>query len=68
MKKIYGNMFGCNCEHLRSDELDNLNLVKEKLEWADIIYEGGGDTDSMINYGKKQSLINYYIMLVKKEN
>ena len=53
MKKIYGDIFGCNCKHLRSDELDDLNIVKEKLDWADIIYEGGGDTDSMIKLWKK---------------
>lgn len=53
MKKIYGDMFGCNCKHLRSDELDNINIVKEKVDWADIIYEGGGDTDSMVKLWKK---------------
>ena len=53
MKRIYGDMFGCNCKHLRSDELDNMNVVKEKVDWADIIYEGGGDTDSMVKLWKK---------------
>jgi dipeptidase E len=53
MKKIYGDMFGCNCKHLRSDELDSMDIVKEKVNWADIIYEGGGDTDSMIKLWKK---------------
>jgi dipeptidase E len=53
MKKIYGDIFGCNCKHLRSDELDNIEKVKKKVEWADIIYEGGGDTDSMIKLWKK---------------
>lgn len=53
MKKIYGGIFGCNCKHLRSDELDDFKITKEKVEWADIIYEGGGDTDSMIKLWKK---------------
>lgn len=53
MKKIYGDIFGCNCKHLRSDELNNKNIVKEKVSWADIIYEGGGDTDSMIKLWNK---------------
>lgn len=48
MKKIYGDMFNCNCRDLKSNELDNMDVVKEKIEWADIIYEGGGDTSSMI--------------------
>ena len=53
MKKIYGDMFGCNCKDLKSNELNNYNIVKEKIEWADIIYEGGGDTQSMITLWKK---------------
>ncbi len=53
MKKIYGDMFGCNCMDLKSTELDNMEVVKEKIAWADIIYEGGGDTLEMINLWKK---------------
>lgn len=48
MKKIYGEKFGCNCQNLKSDELSNIEVVKKKIDWADIIYEGGGDTPSMI--------------------
>jgi len=48
MKKIYGKKFGCNCQDLKSNELNNLEIVKEKVAWADIIYEGGGDTEIMI--------------------
>ena len=53
MKKIYGDIFGCNCKHLRSDELADMETVKKKVEWADIIYEGGGDTGSMIKLWEK---------------
>lgn len=53
MKKIYGDMFGCNCRYLKSTELDDMEVVKEKIAWADIIYEGGGDTLEMINLWKK---------------
>ena len=52
MKKIYGEKFGCNCRDLKSDELENIEKVKEKIAWADIIYEGGGDTEIMINLWK----------------
>lgn len=48
MKKIYGKKFNCNCDNLKSSELNNLNIVKEKIAWADIIYEGGGDTEEML--------------------
>lgn len=53
MKKIYGDKFGCNCLDLKTIELDNIEIVKEKISWADIIYEGGGDTEYMINLWKK---------------
>lgn len=49
MKKIYGDRFGCECKHLSSNDLLNKELVNELVEWADIIYEGGGDTKAMIN-------------------
>lgn len=52
MKKIYGEIFNCNCRDLKSNELNDIETVKEKIEWADIIYEGGGDTLSMIKLWK----------------
>ena len=53
MKKIYGEKFNCNCMDLKSNELFDVKKVKEKLDWADIIYEGGGDTRIMIALWKK---------------
>ena len=52
MRNIYGNIFGCNCDILTKNELINNIGVDEKLKWADIIYEGGGDTLSLINLWK----------------
>lgn len=49
MKKIYGEKFGCNCKDLKTNELSDIEKVKEKIAWADIIYEGGGDTLTMID-------------------
>ena len=54
MKKIYGDIFGCNCMDLKSDELDNMDSVLKKIKWADIIYEGGGDTSQMIKLWKEK--------------
>ena len=54
MKKIYGEKFGCYCRDLKSDELDDPDEVREKVEWADIIYEGGGDTAIMIALWKNK--------------
>ena len=49
MKKIYGDIFGCNCQMIKISELkSNKENVIEKVNWADIIYEGGGDTYDMI--------------------
>lgn len=68
MKKIYGDKFNCNCQDLKSNELNDIEKVREKIEWADIIYEGGGDTLEMMNLWKIQALIRFYmkhVMLVR---
>lgn len=48
MKNVYEGRYGCSCKHLRSDYLMDKNNVAELIEWADIIYEGGGNTLDMI--------------------
>lgn len=52
MKQIFEKKFGCSCRDLKSIELKNIEKVKEKIAWADIIYEGGGDTEIMIKLWK----------------
>ena len=47
---IYGDIFGCDCRLLKISELkDHFQKAIDDVEWADIIYEGGGDTFDMIN-------------------
>lgn len=54
MKRIYGDKFGCECRLLKKSELySNFQKAEEDIEWADIVYEGGGDTDSMIKAWKE---------------
>lgn len=54
MKKIYGDRLGCACRWLKKSELyDNFQKAIDDVNWADIIYEGGGDTDSMIKAWRK---------------
>lgn len=53
MKNIYGKMYGCECMDIKSSELMNLSEVEKKIEWADIIYEGGGNTLDMIKLWKE---------------
>lgn len=49
MKKIYGDLFGCKCKYIKKKDLKkNFEKAKELVKWADIIYEGGGDTKGMI--------------------
>ena len=52
MKNIYGNMYGCSCKDLKSDKLTDKEYVQSLIDWADIIYEGGGNTLDMINLWK----------------
>ena len=53
MKNIYEGRYGCECKHLKSKDLLNSNKVSELIDWADIIYEGGGNTLDMIALWKK---------------
>lgn len=48
MTEIYGTKYGCPCKNLLAEDLTNREKVKELVDWADIIYEGGGDTQTMI--------------------
>jgi len=48
MVNIYEKMYGCECRHLKSNQLVNKELVKSLVDWADIIYEGGGNTLDMV--------------------
>ena len=53
VKNIYEN-FGCEVKWLKISELkEDIKKAKDYVEWADIIYEGGGATDYMINFWKK---------------
>lgn len=49
MVNIYGNKFGCNCKTIkRADLCNNDEKINTLIDWADIIYEGGGDTLGMM--------------------
>lgn len=53
IKKIYENL-GCEVRWLKIEELrKDINRAKDDVEWADIIYEGGGATDYMIKFWKE---------------
>lgn len=49
MERIYGEKFVCECRWLKRSELKtNFQKAIDDIQWADIIYEGGGDTKGMI--------------------
>jgi len=53
IKNIYENL-GCTVRWLKiSDLKEDINKAKKDVEWADIIYEGGGATELMINLWKE---------------
>lgn len=58
MKKIYEGKYGCSCKCLKSKDLYNTKLINELVNWADIIYEGGGDTNAMIKLWKETGFDN----------
>jgi len=53
MRAIYGDRFGCECRDLKSNRLGDEEYVKSLVDWADIIYEGGGNTLGMITLWKE---------------
>lgn len=52
MVDIYQKMYGCPCKDLKSDKLTDKEYVQSLIDWADIIFEGGGNTLDMINLWK----------------
>ena len=53
MRKIFGDRCGCKCRALtRLDLLQSADRTESLLAWADIIYEGGGDTLAMMKLWK----------------
>lgn len=48
MKKIYTEKFNCNCDILRKEKVKEKEIARKKVEWADIVYVGGGNTLNMM--------------------
>ena len=55
MAKIFSNL-GCNCIHLKERELTDKEITKQKIQTADIIYVGGGNTLYLMNLLRKFGL------------
>lgn len=50
------SVLGCDCNYLRETDLDNKDIVKEKINKADIIYVGGGNTLRLMNKLRKYKI------------
>lgn len=49
MKSIYGGLLGCECETIKKSDLrTDITKAEHLADWADIIYEGGGNTKGML--------------------
>ena len=53
LKNIYNEKYGCVCKDLKSDKLNDKEYVQNLIDWADIIYEAGGNTLDMIKLWKE---------------
>ena len=53
MRDIYNKKYNCPYKTIRSSDLENTQKVKELINWADIIYEGGGNTKKMLKLWDK---------------
>lgn len=58
IKKNFGFNLNCNCEILKKQELDFADIVIQKLDKADIIYIGGGNTQGMLELWKGKKFID----------
>ena len=55
MIDIYNKMYGCECKILKSNKLIDNEYVNKLINWADIIFECGGNTLDMIKLWKDTS-------------
>lgn len=56
IERYYGEL---NCEVrtlLLCEPCDSEEIIKEKIDWSDLIYVGGGDTESMLEVWKKHNV------------
>lgn len=56
MKKVYKDMWKCNTDRIKIEDLHNYEIMKQKFDWADIIYVGGGNTLKMMKSFRKYKI------------
>lgn len=64
MDGIYNGMYGCKTDYLRYEEIKDKEITKRKINNADIIYVGGGNTYKLMRlfkmYGIDKMLVEAY--------
>ena len=64
MKSIYGGMYNCYTDYLTDEDIKDKATAQSKIDKADIIYVGGGNTLNLMKrfrkYGIDKMLINAY--------
>lgn len=58
---------GCKCDILNKNDLKDINISKNKLCWANIIYIGGGNTLKMMNAWRRYKF-NEILNNIRKED
>ena len=56
MRLNFGTILDCKCDYLRETEIADSDIVKSKIDWADIIYVGGGNTLRLMNLLRKHKI------------
>lgn len=67
MRINYGTILDCKCDYLRETEIADIKTVQDKINWADIIYVGGGNTLRLMNLLRKHK-IDVLLKKVAKNN
>lgn len=67
MKKIYTEKFNCNCDILTKKEVQEKEIAQKKIEWADIVYVGGGNTLNMMQLWSQSGFDEILKSFLQKE-
>lgn len=54
--QVYGLMLGCDTRALCLSREPSASTIAEQIDWADLIYVGGGDTRHMMRHWREQGL------------
>ncbi len=56
MRNVYEDIHECYTDQILMSDLEDYEILKKKIEWADIIYVGGGDTLKLMKSMRKYKM------------